>query len=244
MIPSKFLSKIGIHELEIEGVKVKACHVTDMNSSVLEEKITQLKASVDESRPVVGVDVKGTLTFDDEICHRTLWFDEEDMGVHISDLLILFAGNCCLVINLTHLSLFPDSLVSFLADKNICFIGTQLKARNISRLHSCAFPDFNNLSLSNVVEVRDLATSVLKKSNLSDRGLQALDNEVRNTASSAAASSDSCPQPDSKASVLAKERVYWKARAFSDEEMKYVIHDAHKCYVIGDKLLGIVDAVN
>ncbi|KAK2640264.1 hypothetical protein Ddye_028059 [Dipteronia dyeriana] len=28
MIPAKFLSKIGIHELEIEGVKVKVSHVT------------------------------------------------------------------------------------------------------------------------------------------------------------------------------------------------------------------------
>ncbi|KAL5786674.1 hypothetical protein ACOSQ2_009066 [Xanthoceras sorbifolium] len=88
---------------------------------------------------------------------------------------------------------------------------------------------------------------VLKKPNLSKCGLQELDNEVRNTAS-AAASSNSCPQPDSKASVLAtgtgSSCPNWNAMAFSDEEMKYAIHDTYKCYVLGDKLLGIIDAVN
>ncbi|KAL5850896.1 hypothetical protein ACOSQ4_008909 [Xanthoceras sorbifolium] len=45
MIPAKFLSKIGIHELEIEGVKVKASHVTD-NIAVIDHKINQLRASL------------------------------------------------------------------------------------------------------------------------------------------------------------------------------------------------------
>ncbi|KAL5786670.1 hypothetical protein ACOSQ2_009062 [Xanthoceras sorbifolium] len=233
MIPSKFLSKIGIHEVEIKGVKVKAIHVTYINSSVLDQKITQLKASLDKSRPVVGVDVKGTMRLDyQKLVHQ-----------HIPDLLILFAGNCCLVINLAHLSIFPDSLVRFLADKNTCFIGIGLndKGGSCSSLKSCGF------NASDVVEVRDLATRILKKPNLSKCGLQELDNEVRNTAS-AAASSDSCPQPNTKASVLAtvtgSSCPNWNAMVFSEDEMKYAIHDAYTCYVIGYKLLGILNAIH
>ncbi|KAL5783745.1 hypothetical protein ACOSP7_008774 [Xanthoceras sorbifolium] len=236
MIPSKFLSKVGIHEVEIEGVKVKASHVTD-NSLVLAQKINQLRASLDKSRPVVGVDVKVTMMDDHEKQHNKT-----------TDLLILFAGNCCLVINLAHLSIFPDCLVSFLANKNTCFVGIGLNDKvGCSYLKSCGINVTNQLSLSNVVEIRDLAARVLKKPNLSKCGLQELDNDVRNTAS-AAASSDSCPPPDSKTSVLATGTgtpcLNWNAMVFSDEEMKYAIHDAYTCYVIGDKLLGILDAVN
>ncbi|KAL5786667.1 hypothetical protein ACOSQ2_009059 [Xanthoceras sorbifolium] len=158
--------------------------------------------------------------------------------------------NCCLVINLAHLSIFPDSLVSFLADKNTCFVGIGLndKVGSCSSLiKSGGVSSCNYLSLSNVFEVRDLAARVLKKPNLFKCRLQELDNEVRNTAS-AAALSDSCPQPDFKASVLGTGTGFscpnWDAMVFSDEEMKYAIHDAYKCYVIGDKLLGILDAVN
>ncbi|KAL5853828.1 hypothetical protein ACOSQ3_008946 [Xanthoceras sorbifolium] len=232
MIPSKFLSKIGMHEVEIEGVKVKACHVTDNSSLVLDKKIYQLRASLDKLRPVVGVDVKVTMVDNHE--NKT------------TDLLILFAGNCCLVINLAQLN-FPDCLRSFLVDSNTCFVGTGLNDKvGRSSLKSRVYP-YNELSMSNVVEVRDLAARVLKKPNLSKCGLQELDNEVRNTVS-AAASSDSCPQQDSKASVLAtgigSSCPNWNAMVFSDEEMKYAIHDAYTCYGIGDKVLGIIDAVN
>ncbi|KAL5783739.1 hypothetical protein ACOSP7_008768 [Xanthoceras sorbifolium] len=235
MIPSKFLSKIGIHELEIQGVKVKASHVTDNSSLVLDQKITQLRASLDKLRPVVGVDVKVTMSRD---------YETQNIS---ADLLILFAGNCCLVINLAHLSRFPDCLVSFLDDKNTCFVGVGLNDKvGCSSLKSRGFSSYNYLSLSNVVEVGDLAARVLKKPNLSKCGLQELDHEISNTAS-AAASSDSCPQADSKASVLATGTgtscPNWNAMVFSDEEMKYAIHDAYKCYVIGDKLLGILQAV-
>ncbi|KAL5783744.1 hypothetical protein ACOSP7_008773 [Xanthoceras sorbifolium] len=239
MIPTKFLSKIGIHEVEIEGVKVKASHVTDNSSLVLDQKINQLRASMDKLRPVVGVDVKVTMVDD----------HEKHPQQNIStDLLILFAGNCCLVINLAHLSIFSDCLVSFLSDKNTCFVGSGLNDKvGCSRLKSGGFSSFNYLSLSNVVEVRDLAARVFNKPNLSKYGLQELDNEVRNTAL-AAASSDSCPQPDSKASVVAtgtdSSCPNWNAMVFSDEEMKYAIQDAYTCYVIGDKLLGTLHAVN
>ncbi|KAK3199816.1 hypothetical protein Dsin_023231 [Dipteronia sinensis] len=80
MIPAKFLSKLGFHELEIEGVKVKVSHVTD-NFSVIDHKINRLRASLNKQRPVLGVDIKSV--------------DQKQLRRN-SDLLILFGGNCCL----------------------------------------------------------------------------------------------------------------------------------------------------
>lgn len=112
------------------------------------------------------------------------------------------------------------------------------------------------LPLGHVVEVGDLAARVLKKPNLSKCGLEELHKQV----SSSTVATDlpvrsGPPKPDSKASVstaalpgtsggVGGACPNWKAMVFTDEEIKYVIHDAYLCYVIGDKMLEILEAVD
>ena len=221
MIPAKFLSKIGIHELEIEGVKVKVSHVTD-NFSVIDHKINQLRASLNKQKLVVGIDIKVTV-------------DQKQKSQN-SDLLILFGGNCCSVIKLDNNLIinFPSSILNLLADNNICVVGRsnsmKLSRSNVSR----------SISLSGVVEVGQLAARVLKKPNLSKCGLEELDKEIRQTVKDSKANvATSLPGTGAEAATCPN----WKAMVFSDEEIKYAIHDAYTCGVIGDKLLRILDAV-
>ncbi|KAK3199807.1 hypothetical protein Dsin_023222 [Dipteronia sinensis] len=220
MIPAKFLSKIGVHKLEIEGVKVKASHVTD-NTSVIDHRIKQLRASLNKKRPVVGIDVKVTV-------------EQKQQSQTSNDLLIICGGNCCLVIKLANLKDFPSSIINLLADKKICFVGFGMYSK------------FEKLC--NVAEVGQLAARVLKKPNLSKWGLEELDKEVRKTVTdkevrktvteSKADVATSLPGTGAGAASCPN----WKAMVFSDEEMKYAIHDAYTCCVIGDKLLGMLNA--
>ncbi|KAK0602478.1 hypothetical protein LWI29_033808 [Acer saccharum] len=81
--------------------------------------------------------------------------------------------------------------------------------------------------------------------------------------SSTASSTSSCPVTDSKVTVeiaslpnskvkveksslpeMIERILDWKAMAFSDEEIKYAIYDAHTCCVIGYKMLELLDATN
>ncbi|KAK2640270.1 hypothetical protein Ddye_028065 [Dipteronia dyeriana] len=227
MIPAKFLSKMGIHELEIEGVKVKASHVTD-NTSVIDHKIDQLRASLNKQRPVVGIDVKVTV-------------DQKQQSQTSNDLLIIYGGNCCLVIKLANLVNFPSCIISLLADKNICFVGFGMSSMVGSSNLIIPNRPSESLSLSNVAEVGQLAARVLKKPNLSKCGLEELDKEIRQTVTDSKAKvATSLPETGAGATACPNN---WKARVYSDEEIKYAIHDAYTCCVIGDKLLGILDAV-
>ncbi|KAL5786680.1 hypothetical protein ACOSQ2_009072 [Xanthoceras sorbifolium] len=213
MIPAKFLSKIGIHELEIEGVKVKASHVTD-NIAVTDHKINQLRASLNKQRPVVGVDVKVSVPNQkQQISRKTT-----------SELLILYGGNCCLVIKLANLDgNFPTSITNLLADKNTCFVGFKIYrevTNTILNNPNCyLYP-----CLSNVVEVGQLAARVLKNPNLSKCGLEELDKEVIRKGAVATTSPETYCPPDSKASVAATGTVgaagaspNWKSMVLSDE---------------------------
>ncbi|KAK2640267.1 hypothetical protein Ddye_028062 [Dipteronia dyeriana] len=230
MIPAKFLSKIGIHELEIEGVKVKAIHVTD-NTSVIDQRIDQLKASLNEQRPVVGIYVMVTV-------------NQKQQSQTSNDLLIIYGGNCCLVIRLSNLVKFPSSIYNLLADKNICFVGFGIysKVGSLDLLNPKSSPyAVEYLSLDNVAEVGQLAARVLKKPNLSKCGLEELDKEIRQTVTDSEANvATSLPGTGAGPAACPN----WKAMVFSDEEIKYAIHDAYTSCVIGDKLLGNLDAVN
>ncbi|KAI9187299.1 hypothetical protein LWI28_026507 [Acer negundo] len=217
---------MGIHELEIEGVKVKASHVTD-NTSMIDLKIEQLRSSLNKQRPVVGIDVRVTV-------------DQKQQSQTSNDLLIIYGGNCCLVIKLANLVNFPSSIINLLADKNICFVGFGIYSKVGSSNLIIRDSNLEYLSLSNVAEVGQLAARVLKKPNLSKCGLEELDKEVRQTVTELKANeATSLPGTGAGAATCPN----WKAMVFSDEEIKYAIHDAYTCCVIGDKLLGILDAV-
>ncbi|KAB2621621.1 hypothetical protein D8674_023803 [Pyrus ussuriensis x Pyrus communis] len=67
-------------------------------------------------------------------------------------------------------------------------------------------------------DLGDLAAKVLKKLNLARWGLAELASEVGGR----------CVVPD------------WNATVFSDEQIKYAIHDVYASYLIGKKLLGML----
>ncbi|KAK2640269.1 hypothetical protein Ddye_028064 [Dipteronia dyeriana] len=230
MIPAKFLSKIGFHELEIEGVKVKVCHVTD-NTSVIDQRIDQLKASLNKQRPVVGIDVKVTVSQKPQFrtSNNVTFFSPTPQSQTSNDLLIIYGGNCCLVIKLANLDNFPSSILNLLADKNICFVGFGINSKVGSSDLELPNRPTQHLSLSNVAEVGQLAARVLKKPNLSKCGLEELDKEIRQTVTDSKANvSTSLPRTRVRAvagagagagAAAAAACPNWKAMVFSDEEI-------------------------
>ncbi|KAL5850892.1 hypothetical protein ACOSQ4_008905 [Xanthoceras sorbifolium] len=247
MLPMKYLSKIGIYEVEFQGAKVKAVLVD--NEAVLNANISEFKTSLKKQRClVVGVDVK------------------VNAGTGKVELLILSCMNHCLLIKLHKLISTPHSLREIFDDKNISFVGDRLldKVPSLTLQNEkwyFFYDPRSSISLGGIVEVRDLAAKVLKKPNLSKCGLADLHREVGVTiAVAGTASPSSCPPPSTvskvKVETAAKVKVEtaanlpeiacpdWGAVAFSDEEIKYAIHDAYTCYLIGDKLLGFLDPTN
>ncbi|KAK2640285.1 hypothetical protein Ddye_028080 [Dipteronia dyeriana] len=152
-------------------------------------------------------------------------------------------------------------------DASVCFVGNGIRDKlpSSTLVHElCRIPTLPSLlfgtsqhthekplsiSLSGVVEACDLASMVLKKSNLCDSGLAELNKEVRiNTVACTTASSSSCqPSPVSKvkvekANIPVITYPNWSAVGFSDEGIEYAIHDAYTSCFIGDRLLGMLDA--
>ncbi|KAL5783749.1 hypothetical protein ACOSP7_008778 [Xanthoceras sorbifolium] len=246
MLSMKYLSKIGIYEVEFQGSKVKAILVD--NEAVLNANIRQFKTFLKKQLCiVVGIDVK------------------VNAGTKEVELLILSCMNLCLLIKLPQLISTPSSLRKFFEDESINFVGNGIRYK----VPSLTLDNNNwltkttnvhgkqvvvSISLWRIVEVHDLAAKVLKKPNLCKCGLADLQSEVGITIAVAAgtASPSSCLPPSSVSKVKVKKAAIflviacpdWSAVAFSDEEIKYAIHDAYTCYLIGDKLLGLLDATN
>lgn len=103
MIPTQVVSKMGIYELEIKDFQFEVSVID--NAAVMDKKISELRGMLLERRRVVGFDVK---------------FDSQ---TKLPEMLILFAVNLCLAVQLCRLSKIHESLKSFLADETICFVG-------------------------------------------------------------------------------------------------------------------------
>uniref|UniRef100_A0A2N9H610 Uncharacterized protein n=1 Tax=Fagus sylvatica TaxID=28930 RepID=A0A2N9H610_FAGSY len=73
------------------------------------------------------------------------------------------------------------------------------------------------------IEVGYLAAKILKKANIEKKGLAELAGEVEMDIKEP---TDKCPD--------------WNAIVFSNEEIKYAMHNAYTSYVIGNKLLGML----
>lgn len=137
-----------------------------------------------------------------------------------AEMLILCVGNRCLVIQLCHLGSIPESLKKFMSDETICFVGTEMSSK-------VASIGKHNLRCKTGVELGHLAARILKKPHVSEFGIAKLGREAGLNSVSAGFRGS----PPSS----------WSSRAFSNEQIMFAINEAYTCYVVGNKLLGMVD---
>ncbi|XP_075657383.1 uncharacterized protein LOC142627413 [Castanea sativa] len=218
LIPLSFLSKMGMYDIEIHGANVKVSVVD--NHALVDDKINELKSSLENSkRHVVGLDIKLALKNDigeDEVLQA------EDYLPDVK-ILLLCVGTDCLMIQLPVSMEVTDTLRQFLSDETICFLGTEMRDKvvDLRRLH------FNKhaqrVDCKTGVEVGYLAAKILKKGNVDKYGLSKLAAEVGLDLKEPTGT-----RPD------------WHAVAFSEEEVKYAVHNAYTSYVIGNKLLDML----
>ena len=210
-IPVSLLSRIGMYEVDIDGAKVKVSLVD--NSDVVVAKLQELKSSLQILKTrVVGVDIK---------------FVKCDFGGSFTaKLLVLCVGTRCLIIQLQTSEVFPETLVQFLSDETICFLGIEMSniVRELGR--RCFYHSVQgriNVKCNTGVEVGYLAAKILKKANIEKNGLAELAGEA---GMDIMEPKGKCPD--------------WNAIVFSDEEIKYAMHNAYTSYVIGNKLFSMV----
>ena len=244
LIPPSFLSKMGMYDIDIHGAKVKVSIVD--NHALVDAKINELKSSLQTSqRHVVGLDIK--FVERDE----TYGDDDELFPIPADDylpegkILLLCVGTDCLMIQLPASKEVTDTLRQFLSDETICFLGTEMreKVAELGRHHfskhtqpigTCRDWDAvvedvkyavhnQRVNCKTGVEVGYLAAKILKKGNVDTYGLSKLAGEVGMDIKEPIGA---CPD--------------WNAVAFSDEEVKYAVHNAYTSYVIGNKFLDML----
>uniref|UniRef100_A0A2N9FJW8 3'-5' exonuclease domain-containing protein n=1 Tax=Fagus sylvatica TaxID=28930 RepID=A0A2N9FJW8_FAGSY len=120
---------------------------------------------------------------------------------------------------LYYLDSFPDSIKKVLSDKNVCFVGIGVKDKVKKILQ---WPQMFGCKTG--VELGHLAARVLKKPNLDECGLVELASEVG-------------VYYEEPKSVTFSD---WGARVFSNEQVKYAIHDAYASYLIANNLLSLL----
>ena len=247
-IPVSLVSNIGSYELDMQGAKVKVSVVD--NSAVIDAKIEEFKSSLETlQRRVVGLDIKFVETISQHnVAVKTnvkfgkCFFSKKKMVVktisrkdNTAMILLLCVGTNCLIIQLLNFPIFPETLVQFLSDETICFLGTGMNniVSDLNNRYSRR-PDTlqgNTLRLNRPVyvkcksgvEIGYLAAKIMRKPDIEKNGLAELAGEVGMDIKQPIGS---CPD--------------WNAKVFSDEQIKYAMHNAYTSYVIGNKLFGMV----
>ena len=241
LIPQSFRSKMGMYDIEIEGANVKVSIVDspdlvgtkmdDLRSSLLSRKnkikkifITNFRKAFlknkkrKSERQVVGLDIKFVKT-DGNLKNK-------------GKFLLLCVGSHCLMIQLPDSETISDTLGQFLSDETICFLGTGM-SKIVSELGSLSYLSLvpgsigaftcQPVNFKTGVEVGFLAAKILKKPNIENYGLAELAGEVGLDIKEPIGE---CPD--------------WNAKVFSNEEVKYAVHNAYTSYVIGNKLLDML----
>ncbi|XP_030957284.1 uncharacterized protein LOC115979398 [Quercus lobata] len=217
LIPLSFLSKMGIYDIEIHGANVKVSIVE--NPALVGAKMDELRSSLQTSeRLVVGLDVKFVKTFE----------NLKDIG----KFLVLCVGSHCLMIQIPDPERISETLGHFLSDETICFLGTGM-SKIVSELGSLSYLSLvagsigaftcRPVNFKTGVEVGFLAAKILKKPNVENHGLAELAGEVGMDIKEPIGE---CPD--------------WDAKVFSNEEVKYAVHNAYTSYVIGNKLFDML----
>ena len=121
-LPVSFLSKLDTYEIEMHGEKVKVSVVD--NPAMVSAKIYELKSSLQTlQRRVVGINIKFVKIYGNS---------------YLAKLLLLCCGARCLITQLSRLDLFPETLMQFLSDETICFLGKGMSTI-INELNSSLF---------------------------------------------------------------------------------------------------------
>ena len=242
---------MGMYDIKIEGANVKVSIVDspdlvgtkmdDLRSSLLSRKnkiknifITNFRKAFlknkkrKSERQVVGLDIK---------------FVKTEGNLNKGKFLLLCVGSDCLMIQLPDSeNIISHTLGQFLSDETICFLGTGMsnKASELGSYYFypngrkqalvmssngklCRVDPKESVNLKTGVEVGFLAAKILKKPNLENHGLAELAGEVG---------------MDIKEPIV--ECPDWNAKVFSNEEVKYAVHNAYTSYVIGNKLLDML----
>jgi hypothetical protein len=246
-IPVSLVSNIGSYELDMQGAKVKVSVVD--NSAVIEAKIEEFKCSLKTlQRRVVGLDIKFVETISQHnIAVKTnvkfgkCFFSKKKMVFktisqkdNTAMILLLCVGTNCLIIQLPNFPILPETLVQFLSDETICFLGTGMNniVSDLNRRYSQRRNVQGNIVLINGpvyvkcktgVDIGYLAAKIMRKPDIEKNGIAELAGEV----------GMDIKQPIGKCPD-------WNAKVFSDEEIKYAMHNAYTSYVIGNKLFGMV----
>ncbi|CAH9080209.1 unnamed protein product [Cuscuta epithymum] len=239
MIPATHLSRMGIYDVTIGGVEVKARVIDDgklINAALAELELTE------EENPIVGLDLKQ--------CRNVF-------GRRRCAAVILCTNAKCLIIQLDRMTRggggfknrrnrrrIPRILGDFLSERRVCFVSPNGFEK---RVHGLSFPDTARVAKSgpccgarssprlfkckeiHAVEVGNYAARVLKKPELLKcKSLEKLGSEA-----GVDLNSSGCYGGNG---VKAK-RPKWDSEIFSEEEVLYVMHDAVACYRIVHKLL-------
>ncbi|VFR01687.1 unnamed protein product [Cuscuta campestris] len=233
MIPATYLSRMGLYDVTIGGVTVRARVIDD--PKLVDHALAELELTADN--PFVGLDLK--------TCRDAL-------GRRRCALLILCTNTKCLIIQLDRMikrckkNRVPRVLGDILSDKRLCFVslnGFTKRANSLSfrdtgdvlkGAHSCkpsVSPRVFKCKTIWAVEVGEYAARVLKNPQLLKcKSLEKLGVEagvdLNTTALSDSGGRAKRPSPK------------WDSKLFSEEEVVSVMYDAVACYLIVQKLLA------
>lgn len=181
MFPRSFLLHSGVFNLNINGVKIEA-RVVENNKDMEESYIQNLFSGLDETYPVVGFDLKKTSSS--------------------AVLLVLYVRGYCLLVKLRTGVKSSASLLKFLRDEDICFLGwdsekvtEKVDAVRLMRIKECS-------SLEELASIVGVTFPAAESSQITENY------------------------------VLDGDEIF-----YTDEEIKFAVNEAFKCYTIGTQLL-------
>nr|GMD46980.1 Werner Syndrome-like [Ipomoea batatas] len=213
MIPVSHLSKMGIYDVKIGGVDMKARVIND--GKLLSAALGELEC--DGAHPIVGLDVKECSNF---------------LGRRRCALFILSTRSKCLIIQLNVMRRknrsIPEALTDFLRDQSVCFVcpnGFLKRVRGLSFRHEgssirlgfrcfrcfagrfSVYPNYFKCEEIGGVEVGQYAAGVLKNPELLKcKSLEKLGREA---------------QVDLTSSGGNSRRPKWDSEVFSPEEVRF-----------------------
>lgn len=211
----------GVFNLNINGVKIEA-RVVENSKEMEESYIENLFSGLDETYPVVGFDLKKTSSS--------------------AVLLVLYVHGYCLLVKLRTGVKSSASLLKFLRDEDICFLGWD--SEKVTEKVGAVRQFFGHGELESCVSVGDLAVRLSWNKECSS--VEELKSMVGITFPPAECSSleelasmvGVTFPPAAESSQITENYVLDGDEIFyTDEEIEFAVDEAYKCYTIGTQLL-------
>lgn len=110
-LPLKYLTKMGLYDLQMNGVDIKVRVVDD--PAVVECGLAEIKSLLGGDLKLVGIDLK------------------EGNGTGLPQLLLFYVQDRCLIIHLGRIPnrCFTNTLADFLNDTDVCFVGFEIVSK-------------------------------------------------------------------------------------------------------------------